>query len=127
MTDTLTWKRGDEPGLYTAGPYTIVKGANQWHLTGPGGGCGSPARQLNEPHFTKREAQRSALYAARRRLEGHAMCAVPVVNDVAEYAGQRCRVSMITATADSTPLYCLVKPRGKRQCLLRNEFKVVMP
>ena len=50
-----------------------------------------------------------------------------MVNDVAEYAGLRCRVSMITTTADGTPLYCLVKPRGKRQCLLRNEFKVVMP
>ena len=82
-------------------------------------------RRGREQDRRQAAAQRSA--HARLIDISDAYTVVPVVNDVAEYAGLRCRVSMITTTADGTPLYCLVKPRGKRQCLLRNEFKVVMP
>ena len=118
----MKWARV-RPGHYTAGPYAILSLETHrpiWTASGPDftAVCG-----------TKAEAQQACQRAAHARLIdiSDAYTVVPVVNDVAEYAGLRCRVSMITTTADGTPLYCLVKPRGKRQCLLRNEFKVVMP
>ncbi|AER49406.1 hypothetical protein STINGER_92 [Mycobacterium phage Stinger] len=120
----MKWTRV-RPGLYRAGPYAVLNvQASIWTASGPNftAVCGSKA-----------DAQEAAQRAAHGRLADvngnytDTDTVVPVVNDIAEYAGLRCRVSMITKTADGTPLYCLVKPRGKRQCLLRNEFKVVMP
>ncbi|QJD51396.1 hypothetical protein SEA_RAWRGERTHAT_93 [Mycobacterium phage RawrgerThat] len=123
----LTWKRHPETGAYTSGPYVIEKSFNgQWHLSGP---------SLNEPHFTKREAQRSAYHAARQRIDGHAMCAVPVVGDHVETTTDVRKVTLparpgqITSVIETGngPLYCIKFARGKRLCLFRNEFKVVMP
>lgn len=118
----MKWSR-QRPGLYTAGPYAVQcidasKGI--WTASGP---------DFTAVAGSKADAQAAAQRSAHARLIdiSDAYTVVPVVNDVAEYAGLRCRVSMITTTVDGTPLYCLVKPRGKRQCLLRNEFKVVMP
>lgn len=109
----MKWTR-TRPGLYTAGPYAVMSLETHrpiWTASGP---------DFTSVEGTKADAQLACQRAAHARL-------IDISDDVAEYAGQRCRVSMITATADGTPLYCLVKPKGKRQCLLRNEFKVVMP
>ncbi|QNO13119.1 hypothetical protein SEA_VIOLETZ_97 [Mycobacterium phage VioletZ] len=118
----MKWTR-IRPGLYQAGPYAVLSAGTHrpiWTASGP---------NFTDVCGTKAEAQRACERSAHARLIdiSDAYTVVPVVGDVAEYAGLRCRVSMVTQTADGTPLYCLVKPKGKRQCLLRNEFKVAMP
>ncbi|AGT12996.1 hypothetical protein KAYACHO_92 [Mycobacterium phage KayaCho] len=120
----MKWTR-PEPGEYTAGPYKITRwmsakgSGTPWFVDGPGVEIGW--------HATKDDAQAEAEDAALNRLGDDETAVVPIVGDVAEYAGLRCRISAVMATNDGQPLYCLVKPRGKRQCLLRSEFKVVMP
>ena len=104
---------------YTAGPYTVeerTKGG-WWYASGP---------DLDSEWLRKTEAQRAAVAVAERRI-GTGTLVEPVVGDHVEYAGQRGVVTLLTTTGDGTPLYALRLARGKRQCLLRHEFTVVLP
>ena len=83
----MKWARV-RPGHYTAGPYAILSLETHrpiWTASGPNftAVCG-----------TKAEAQQACQRAAHARLIdiSDAYTVVPVVNDVAEYAGQRCSV-----------------------------------
>lgn len=118
----MKWKRErTEEGLmrYTAGPYTVeerTKGG-WWYASGP---------DMDSEWLRKSEAQAATVEVAKRRI-GDGKLGEPVVGDAAQYAGARAVVIALLATNDGTPLYCLRLARGKRQCLLRHEFQVVLP
>lgn len=117
----MRWTR-KQNGVYTSGPYTVEetyapRGEHNWHASGP---------DLDSNWLRKAEAQRATEEVAKRRI-GTGLLVEPVVGDVADYAGVRCQVSAVMSTNDGTPLYCLRLPRSKRQCLLRHEFRVVLP
>ncbi|AEJ94612.1 hypothetical protein FDI63_gp096 [Mycobacterium phage ChrisnMich] len=127
----MKWTR-TRPGLYQAGPYAVLSAGTHrpiWTASGPDftAVCG-----------TKAEAQRACERSAHARLidisDGHTV--VPVVGDRVETttgvrkvtlparAGQ---ITTVIQSATGLPLYCIKFAYGKRLCLFRNEFKVVMP
>lgn len=124
----MKWKR-EKPGVYTAGPYLVEEVeslpttprqstmGSQWHASGP---------DVDSNWLRKSEAQAACAEKAKQRI-GTGTLVEPVVDDVAEYAGKRAVISALMSTNDGTPLYCLRLARGKRQCLLRHEFTVVLP
>lgn len=116
----MKWTR-DRPGLYVAGAYTAEHhdhAGGFWTASGP---CVATAS-----HATKADAQQAAFAAIMARV-GDPFRADVVVGDVVEYAGQRAVISMVTTTGDGTPLFCLRLARGRRQCLLRHEFRLMVP
>lgn len=119
----MKWTR-TRPGAYASGPYTVVSADTHrplWYATGPRVGTDIPLE-------SKTAAQRACERAAIARLlgEGQAECQ-PVLGDAVLYAGRRGTISALMTTNDGQPLYCLRLARGKRQCLLRSEFEVVLP
>ncbi|QHB37836.1 hypothetical protein I5G63_gp096 [Mycobacterium phage Imvubu] len=117
----MKWHRGDQDSQYRAGAYTVERGpvtGPAWRALGP---CVATAG-----HTTKASAQHAAFEAILARV-GDPFRADVVVGDVVEYAGMRATITMATTTGDGTPLFCLRTTRGKRHCLLRSEFRLVVP
>jgi hypothetical protein len=119
----MKWTRL-RPGAYFAGPYTVTESGHHralWTVAGPG----IVADHLTD---TKRAAQDAAYRAISGRTMGEGRLVSPVVvGDVVEYAGKRGTISMVTATNDGTPLFCIRLPHNRRQCLLRSEFLLAVP
>jgi hypothetical protein len=116
----MKWTR-TRPGLYQAGPYAVMNvQASIWTASGP---------DFTDVCGTKADAQRSAERAARARLIdiSDAYTVVPVVNDHVVANNRTGKVTSRMTSATGLPLYCIRFARGKRLCLFRNEFKVVMP
>ncbi|AEJ95767.1 hypothetical protein FDI64_gp93 [Mycobacterium phage Zemanar] len=126
----MKWTR-TRPGLYQAGPYAVLSAGTHrpiWTASGP---------DFTDVCGTKAEAQRACERSAHARLidisDGYTV--VPVVGDRVETAPDvrkvilPARPGQITSVIETGngPLYCIKFARGKRLCLFRNEFKVVMP
>ena len=122
----MKWKRATAGrSRYEAGPYVVEhRGhAHGWFVCGPG---------LAEHHPLKADAQAAALKAAQARAANPAV--TPVVGDFGVLAdGRRGQLTAIMrgAPGGTSPglvsLYCFRLPRGRRTCVFRYEFQVVMP
>lgn len=121
----MKWTR-PAPGRYTSGPYTVERVlGNAWRMAGPEIGP-------EVIWHTKVLAQDECERAARRRVNETTKHSVtPVVGDWTYLAGHYGQISaVLTSTAGpeavERPLYCIKLPRGRRKCLLRHEFPVVL-
>lgn len=118
----MKWHR-ERPGRYTAGPYAIEDAGHHrplWTATGPG----MPDRL----HSTKVDAQADCEDAALERIVGNEVTVPPVVGDAALVADTRRGVVTTMLAADSgVQLWCIKFARGRRLCLRRTEFEVVLP
>lgn len=125
----MKWKRA-EPGRYTAGPYTVTRSDSPlavWHASGP---CVAVTGGLT----TKADAQAACYEAAFSRGARQGNTCDPVIGDVVTVPGYDNRHGEISSTmfaprdiTPRTPLYCIKFSRGKRLCLFRHEFTVVVP
>jgi len=118
----MIWKR-EKPGVYVAGPYTVARVVGStWRASGPGL---DPEVNWHGKDLAQDEARR----ACQRRLlnEGQERTE-PVVGDVVVIPGRRDR-GRVRAVFPGThhPIYSILFPRGRRLCLDREEFQVVMP
>lgn len=125
----MNWKRV-EPGRYTSGPYTVTRSDSPlavWHASGP---CVAVTGGLT----TKADAQAACYEAAFSRGARQGNTCDPVIGDVVISSARDGR-AVITSVgvgarhvrADNEQLYCMKFPRGKRLCLFRHEFTVVVP
>ena len=115
----MKWTR-TAPGVYAAGPYLverIIESPAVWRANGPG--------VLGVCRPNKSEAQKVAQHAAEERALGFA---VPVIGDIVLYDDRRGQISSILPqSGSSNVLYCIMFARGKRLCLFRQEFAVIVP
>lgn len=119
----MRWKRV-RPGLYVAGPYTVERhnhAGGFWFASGPG----VPAVS----HDTKDDAQTECEDAALMRIDGNEATVGPVVGDaVVTTEGQRRgHVRSVMLSERGKVLFCLGFARGRKLCLFRHEFSVVLP
>jgi len=119
----MKWTRV-ENGTYTAGPYTVERADYHravWSSSGPGVSAGVG-------HETKAGAQAAAENAARERIKGHGDSVEPVTGDlVTVHEGSRSGIVRAVFPGTHHPIYSILLARGKRLCLERSEFQVVMP
>ena len=116
----MKWHRVT-PGVYTSGPYTIERADYHraiWTASGPGVSAGV-ARE------SKAEAQRICGEAAAKRAADPATA--PVVGDAVTVGGRHGHVGSIQPGNGIETLYCIRFVRGKRLCLFRHEFEVIVP
>ncbi|QPX62206.1 hypothetical protein PBI_INDLOVU_92 [Mycobacterium phage Indlovu] len=117
----MKWKRV-ENGVYSAGPYLVERAPYHraiWSVSGPGVSAGVG-------HETKDDAQTEAHDAALERIVGSELTVEPVKGDVVVIPGHD-NAPGVYATALGDNMHCIHLRRGKRICLFRREFKVVMP
>lgn len=119
----MKWTR-PEPGEYTAGPYKITRwmsakgSGTPWFVDGPGVQIGW--------HATKDDAQAEAEDAALMRITEETKYSVePVVGDWA-YLGEYLQVTAVFNAGTGPSTYSLRTARGKRKCLRRYEFPLVI-
>ncbi|AYD82080.1 hypothetical protein I5G60_gp88 [Mycobacterium phage Saguaro] len=117
----MKWTRPTaDGGRYEAGPYVVENlGRHGWAASGPG---------FRTVHATKADAQSDCGDAALERIAGQEATVGPVVGDivVVTATGRRGQVSAIM-NGTHHPLYCIRFARGKRLCLDRHEFEVLVP
>lgn len=116
----MRWHR-QEPGVYTAGPYKVERLPYHralWDVSGPG---------VAEGSFEHKDAaQRYCGEVASSRAAEP--LTVPVVGDVVLVReGSRQGYVGTIMTGNGEPLYCIKFVRGKRLCLFRREFEVIVP
>lgn len=123
----MKWTR-ERPGVYTAGPYTVEHHADGfWLATGPN----LPDHEKGAQSL-KTDAQYACKQACARRLlgEGQVECE-PVIGDIVVTLADKRRgqITMMLKPGATNPvtLWCIKFARGRRLCLLRHEFEVVMP
>ncbi|UXE04464.1 hypothetical protein SEA_FUNSIZED_93 [Mycobacterium phage Funsized] len=116
----MKWTR-DEPGRYTAGPYTVEyhnHAGGFWTAEGPG--VDATARA------TKAIAQADCTRAAQERItDATKYTAEAVVGDWA-YLGGYLQITAVFADGTGPATYSLRTSRGKRKCLRRYEFPLVI-
>lgn len=125
----MKWSR-EKPGVYTAGPYRVEKFGSRWLASGPSNAA--PGVELDVSYERKDQAQELCLVVAQARAVNPAV--TPVVGDYGVLAdGRRGQLTAIMRGAPGgtspglVPLYCFRLPRGRRTCVFRYEFQVVMP
>lgn len=115
----MKWTR-QRPGLYTAGPYAVMSLDTHrpiWTASGP---------DFTSVEGTKADAQLACQRAALLRIEGNGRTVVPVVGDHVVANNRTGKVTAILPSNNSQ-VYCMRFARGRRLCLFRIEFEVVMP
>jgi hypothetical protein len=116
----MKWHR-IEPGHYESGPYVVMRHPlvdTIWLATGPG----------MEPDVLwsgKNLAQDECRRAMARRVEDPYGCEV-MVGDVVIAGGKRARITAVLDTAAGRT-YVAQNARGRRKCMVRPEFPVVVP
>lgn len=115
----MNWKR-ERPGVYTAGPYLVEQNAHGWYASGPG---------VDVSHDLKADAQAECEDAALMRIDGNEATVGPVVGDqvVTREGSRRGRVRSVMLSERGKVLFCLGFARGRKLCLFREEFEVVLP
>lgn len=113
----MKWHRV-EPGTYTAGPYLVeaTYTSGGWYASGPG---------VDSFWLHKNAAQLACGNAAAARAADPAT--KPVIGDAVTVGGRHGTVGSIMATGSIETLYCIKFVRGKRLCLFRHEFEVIVP
>jgi hypothetical protein len=117
----MKWHR-IEPGHYEAGPYTVTRhplADTVWLATGP----------EMEPDVLwsgKNLAQDECRRAMVRRVEDPYGCEV-VVGDVVIAGGKRAVIKAILVADGGLRTYVAQNARGRRKCMVRPEFPVVVP
>ncbi len=125
----MRWHRIKETGGYVAGPYAVEKGpvtGPAWRAHGPG--VDRPAHRLKDA------AQAACLVACHDRLRdgGGKTCTAVEGDAVVIDDGRRGEVTAVLRQEPSSEYaaqttYAIRLPRGKRLCLFRGEFEVVVP
>lgn len=127
----MNWRR-QANGSYTAGPYRVDKVLSSWYADGPSNA--GPDIRLDSAHLRKDLAQDLCAVVAEARAANPDV--TPVIGDAVEAQGQhgpvdflrRGHITSIMPSGDGRqPLYCIKFSRGKRLCLFRHEFTVVVP
>jgi hypothetical protein len=125
----MNWKR-ERPGVYTAGPYLVEQLAvGGWYASGPG---------VDEPTDRKDHAQVACERYALARIEGRERTCPAFLGDAVTLwtrggAGVRQTTGRIhsvfpNATENGKgPLYSIHLARGRKVCMYRDEFQVVLP
>jgi|SRR5690349_4050023 len=115
----MKWSRVQN-GVYTAGPYLVEQNAHGWYASGPG---------LDQQHDTKADAQADAEDAALTRIAGSETTVEPVKGDLVVIPAHDDRRGTVATVlkGDREPMFCLHLARGRKLCLFRREFKVVVP
>lgn len=121
----MNWKR-EQPGVYTCGPYRVERQPYHraiWIADGPGIAEGSGV------HDQKADAQTECADAALERISGRSHDCTAVAGDIVMVRDRRGQIGTIMEGAGprSARLYCIRFVRGKRLCLFRDEFEVVLP
>lgn len=116
----MKWTRSSREGQYVAGPYTVERVVGStWRALGPG-------MDPDVNWHTKVLAQDECERAARRRINEQTKHTVePVVGDYAMAGGQYGQISAVL-NGNGKPLYCIKLARGRRKCLHRYEFPLVV-
>jgi hypothetical protein len=117
----MKWTRVT-PGVYTSGPYRIERATFHrpiWEAYGPGIATGMDAFE------SKGHAQRVCGEAAAKRAADPAT--KPVIGDAVTVGGRHGHVGSIQPGNGIETLYCIRFARGKRLCLFRHEFEVIVP
>lgn len=120
----MKWTR-ERPGVYTAGPYIVKRllaGSTTWRATGPGM---APEINWRGKDLAQDECRRVAAWrAADPNVE-------PIIGDIVVTLADKRRgqITMMlkSGATNPAPLWCIKFARGRRLCLLRHEFEVVMP
>ncbi|QHB37306.1 hypothetical protein I5G58_gp004 [Mycobacterium phage BirdsNest] len=120
----MKWSREGDGGAYTAGPYRVERVVGStWRASGPGM---DPEVNWRGKNLAQDECRRACV----RRLLGEGQAETePVIGDVVVVPGTAVRghLSSILTIDPDNPTYVLKTSRGKRHCLRRAEFEVVMP
>ena len=123
----MNWTR-EKPGVYTAGPYRVEQGGASWYATGPG----LKGEDFGEPYPRKDQAQGRCCQVAGERADWRSPVD-PVIRDVVRLTdGRQGYVSVIMRGPVGVEhveraMYGIRLPRGRRLCLFRHEFAVVVP
>lgn len=112
----MNWKR-EKPGVYTAGPYQVEQIAHTWYASGPG---------LGATVGVDRKEQAQGMCCSVAGARAMRSKTEPVVHDVVLVGERRGQISSIML-GDRKTLYSIKFVRGKRLCLFRHEFQVIVP
>lgn len=118
----MKWRREGDGGAYVAGPYRVERlVGSTWRASGPGL---DPEVNWHGKNLAQDEARRACV----RRLLGEGQERTePVIGDIIVAGQIRGQISGIMKIDPENPTYVLKTSRGRRHCLRREEFDVVMP